>query len=392
MGGYVNSPKTLSQSGECWISEHAKVYGSVSISGNAYIGNEARVFNYRKDLAITVSGNAVIVDKAQVLIEKVMGFHPEQNTFISGEVKISNNAVIANAGNITDNAEIFGNAHVNGSVEISGCSRIFGAAELRENTKVKGKSSISGSAVLHFGCTVENSTVPGRSVIDVGDVINNAVFDEAGTMVSGTSKLGNRLSHLNSGKPALYSGAITAGHMNAKLIGQHTLGNNSTQGTKTVKSELTIETKDALNLLDELKADIAAYESDIVKVIKYPVMTDKTDPFTLELMVALKLATRLALNPTHKDFIASVFDLEKKFLAAESNALKIASARLDENGLKKTKRAKDLFAIAANEASSDQERKAAFVQGFKQLEGVIAVPEVAVDAFRVKIGLLEIEM
>lgn len=47
--------------------------------------------------------------------------------------------------------------------------------------------------------------------------------------------------------------------------------------------------------------------------------------------------------------------------------------------------------MAQHEGSNEHEKKVAFIQGFKQLEGIITVPEEAKDAFRVLVGLKEIE-
>lgn len=107
--------------------------------------------------------------------------------------------------------------------------------------------------------------------------------------------------------------------------------------------------------------------------------------------MALKKVQRLEVSPDTSEFRAAVISLEEAFMMAESNAEKIASSLLSDEEKKKTEKAKDLFRIASNEASSDHEKKVAFVQGFKQLEGIIAVPEVAVDTFRIKIGLKELE-
>lgn len=78
-------------------------------------------------------------------------------------------------------------------------------------------------------------------------------------------------------------------------------------------------------------------------------------------------------------------------MAAESNAMKLSSSLLSGEELKKMDKAKDLLAIASNEASTEHEKKVSFQQAFKQLEGIIVVPEMAVDTFRAKIGLKEIE-
>ena len=44
LGGYVESMRNLSQDGECWIYDDAKVYGDAHVSGNAEVYGNARVY------------------------------------------------------------------------------------------------------------------------------------------------------------------------------------------------------------------------------------------------------------------------------------------------------------------------------------------------------------
>lgn len=76
----------------------------------------------------------------------------------------------------------------------------------------------------------------------------------------------------------------------------------------------------------------------------------------------------------------------------DSFALKTASTMLSATDKKKVDKVDDLLAIASNDASTEHEKKIAFQQAFKHLEGIIVVPEVAVETFKVKIGLKELEM
>lgn len=366
-GGLVSAESVLSQYDDCWITYGAKVTGNVFIVDNAYIGDHARILGKSEKYSIMVSDIAIIKGSSRVVTSE--DDEAFQNTIIKGKARIYGSALVQDCGRIQDNVQIQGSAILNGVKEVSGDSAIFENAKINKHASISGKSNIFGNAIIRTNSIIENSRVMGNANIPVGSHLKNADFDDEGNMTKGD--------WVNEGISPISNGAITPAHMNYRNLEP--------------VSSLSIETKDALNLLDEVKSDLASYETDIVKIIKYPVMTDRTDFYTLEMMQALKLANRLALNPTHTGFVASVFDLEKKFLAAESHALKMASSGLNELELKKAGLAKDLLAIAANEASSDQEKKVAFTQAFKQLEGVIMVPEVAVETFRIKVGLKEIE-
>ena len=77
VGGYVESEKNLSQSGNAWVSGNAKVYGNAEVSGNAKVYGNA-----------WVSGNAKVYGNAEV----------SGNAKVYGDAKVSGNA------------EVYGNA------------------------------------------------------------------------------------------------------------------------------------------------------------------------------------------------------------------------------------------------------------------------------------------
>lgn len=370
-GGLVPSGSTLSQYDDCWIGDGVQVTGNVFVVDNAYLGGNARVSGHSEKYSIMISGLARIYGNARVSTSHDNDAF--QNMFLSEKVKIFNNAQVKDAGKLGGEASIAGSSILIGVKEVSGSSVLLGEAQVNRGVKLLGATALSGNVVVRSGSILENVRAVGNTVISANSHFVDAEFDDDGKMIFGKGDI------IVEG---LYDGAITPAH-----IANHGVPLSPALGTVA----LPVETKDALNLLEEIKNDLASYETDIVKIIQYPLMTDRTDNFTLEMMQALRLATRLALNPSHADFVGSVFDLEKKFLAAESHALKMASSGLNEVEMKKKDRASDLLAIASNEASSEQEKRVAFKQAFKQLEGVVMVPDMAVEAFRVKIGLKELE-
>jgi carbonic anhydrase/acetyltransferase-like protein (isoleucine patch superfamily) len=60
-GGWVESEKNLSQSGNAWVSGNAQVSGDARVSGDAQVFGDARVFDNAR-----VSGNARVFDNARV--------------------------------------------------------------------------------------------------------------------------------------------------------------------------------------------------------------------------------------------------------------------------------------------------------------------------------------
>lgn len=368
LGGFVTKKVKLSHEGSCWIGDEAQVLGDVTITDNVYIGDKATINGSYTNWNYIYPGNLLISDNVRitgsVLIEL---FHfsekiPAQNKAIQGNVVITDSASLLNPSQIKDDVKIHGAAAVGSHSVIADSTEIFGNVSVDESCKITGSSKILEHARLGKNVIVIDSVIA-----EYTDILNDQkVFN--GKLYTGT--IGTSMESLESTPIGTQESP-----MQRKL-------------EETVKS---IAGNAFLRAFQEIQDSISEYETDIVKIIKYPVMTDRTDAYTQEMVLALNSAKRLAGEPDTDDFKQAIKDLERAFLAAESNALKIASTHLSEKEKKKTEKARDLFRVASNEASSEQEKKAAFIQGFKQLEGVLVVPESAVDTFRVKIGLKELE-
>jgi carbonic anhydrase/acetyltransferase-like protein (isoleucine patch superfamily) len=338
-GGYVNSRKILSHEGDCWIGYGAAVYGRVTIAGNAYVADKAIVMNkgFKKD---------------------TQGY---THTIIEGNSAVMENAYLKDVRYVTGNAVISGSAKVIGACEISGNAKISGLSLISRAAEVIGDSELTYYSRVFLGATVENNRV----------VRGEAIIMDSDREYTPEVRI-----------PAAEKPMVAPSPENSPKAGTGDSNLNTLQ-----KAEI----NDAINLLGELNGEVSSYETDIVKIIQYPVMVDKTNSYTLEMIQARKLANRLVKSPEHPKFIHSVFDFERKFISAESNAIKLASSLLSEPEQKKVSKAKDLLALASNDSATEQEKKASFLQGFKQLEGIIAVPEEAVEAFRIKYNLKEIE-
>lgn len=93
IGGYVADERNLSQSGDAWVSEQAKVYETAYVSGDA-----------------TVEGNAVVHGHANI----------NGSCTISGHAHISGHAFIAGNVEVMDQARIEGNSLIRGQVCVRG--------------------------------------------------------------------------------------------------------------------------------------------------------------------------------------------------------------------------------------------------------------------------------
>ena len=79
-GGFIESEDNLSQIGDCWIHNDAKVYGDANIFGNAKVKENAEVYGNAN-----VRGNVLIYGKA-----KIYG-----DAKVFGEAEVKSNATIS---------------------------------------------------------------------------------------------------------------------------------------------------------------------------------------------------------------------------------------------------------------------------------------------------------
>jgi UDP-3-O-[3-hydroxymyristoyl] glucosamine N-acyltransferase len=372
LGGYVTEKNALSHLGSCWIGGEAQVIGHVTIKENAYITDYAVVNNpnvHHYDLIIT--NNVKISERATVMATKTL-----KSSSIVDYVHIYGDAYVNEVYSISGTTEIYGNAYIDKARYMAN-SNISDNSRVGENADLS-QAAISGNSQIGESVNIKYSVISGDSFIGKNNKFEYKVFHN------------ERVEPETHGVPKIIK--YVAPDIEAVLKTAADMALKETQMTDSPPSSLTVASKAVIANYEQVCERINSYETDIVKIIKYPVMVDKTDPFTLDLTVALNTAKRFALEPESNEFADAVSALEKAFIMAESNARKIASSLLSDAEKRKTFKAKDLFRIASNEASSEQEKKVSFVQGFKALEGVLDIPDVAVDTFRLKIGLPELEM
>lgn len=127
LGGYVENENNLSQMGDCWIYDNARVYD------RAYIADDAKVFNNA-----CVSGNARVYDRTYIA----------DNAYLSDNARVYDNAYIADNAIICGNAEICGNAYVADNAYVTDNARVYDNACVYDNAWVFGSAHISGDAII----------------------------------------------------------------------------------------------------------------------------------------------------------------------------------------------------------------------------------------------------
>lgn len=145
LGGWVGYDDNLSQYGDCWIHDDAKVYDSARIRNDAQICCAARVYS-----GALVCGSA-----------KVSGY-----TEVGGDSEISGHAMILENATISGHVEVFGNATVRGNATISGSAHIGENAIIESNAIVDCDSVVAGNASIRQSAVITKT----RDVLTIGPV------------------------------------------------------------------------------------------------------------------------------------------------------------------------------------------------------------------------------
>src|SRR5574344_336217 len=151
LGGFIEKEDNLSQDGNCWIFNDAKVFDNAIVYDDALIGDGANVYD-----------NAIICGEAQVF----------DYAKIYGNAKVYENAQLYRSAKVYGNARVFGNAEVYNYGEIFDDARIYGKAVVCDNAQVYGKAVVCGNAYV-----CEDAKICG-DVIVCGDaeIFGNAVI------------------------------------------------------------------------------------------------------------------------------------------------------------------------------------------------------------------------
>ena len=151
LGGFIEKEDNLSQDGNCWIYDDAKVYD-----------------------------NAIVYDDAQVIC----------GAQIYGWAHVYDNALVCGGAIIAEFAQVYGNAGIGGYAKVYGHAEIFDNAQVYENTEVYGNAQIYGNAIVYNNATVCGDVYVNDSVKVYGHakVSDNGDLD-GGLNISGDSEV-----------------------------------------------------------------------------------------------------------------------------------------------------------------------------------------------------------
>lgn len=391
-GGWVGGSgygKILSHSGNCWIGGDAIVIGSnVTIVDNALVTGKAVIATFMPawNGCIAVRNNAIIRDNAVVVNPAPEHFDTINSIVISGNATIWQNAKVLGAQAISDNAIVGGNAKIGRNVIVANNAKIHGDADLDHDVRVIDDAIIHSRSEIQPAAVISgNSNIGGRNSLIVGQSDN--LYNK--TMTSMIDIVDNDRGMLN--KAPADNGILVKIDANGNQWDSSPRPSQISLEPQLVDAQLDKKLTDAKDLFANLRDDIDSYERDIVKLIKYPVMMDKTNEYTCDMFLALKNCERVDSKSNPSIFINAVLELEKCHMVAESNAFKLAGSLRSEDERKKTTKARDLLALALDKGASENEKRAALKQGLLQLEGFVPVTDVTISELYKKVGLLEIE-
>lgn len=373
LGGYLGKGVTLSQTGDAWIAGDAVVLGNITVNENGWVGGEAEVHGGSH-------GQLYICEDAQIGDKVVIDgrwYQHKSLRYIGGSVVIGEFARIFEPKLIIGELTIRGNTHIEKNVKILASGLISGRSHLQDQVVIHDQILLDGNVTVGAGSsfTGDNSGLSERFYPSLSRVYNGKIIHSEKPIATPPIVTTSSPSE----PPLLENNSV------AQKILEHNSLADRDSGNKSDSTEL-------LSALTRVREKIDAYRFDIVKIIKYPTMTDLTDSYTAEMMFALQKAEAKFLLADTKKTKKAISKLEQKFQIAESNALKISQTNLDEDKRNQLAKATNLFAIAHNDGSSENEKKIALKQGMKQLEGIVALPQPTVEKIYARAGLVAIEM
>ena len=133
LGGWIEKEKNLSQEGNCWVGDDAKVYENASIMDNACIMYNAEIFGNS-----LVFDNAIISDYAKMY----------DNSWIYGNAIIEGYAWIFGYSKVYDNAQVCGKAKIYGDARVYENAMIYAEAEVYDKAWVYDKSIVRGHSIV----------------------------------------------------------------------------------------------------------------------------------------------------------------------------------------------------------------------------------------------------
>lgn len=147
LGGYIEFDSNLSQKGECWVADNAKVFGKAKIEADFWVWGGAEVDSVMKFVTGTIGDDAVVTGKASV-----------HSSEVKGSCRVEGNARIISS-------TVTGRALITGSTSILDNSKILSGSEIKGNSNIT-NSVITGDSVIEGKTFVVDSRLDNCKIQD----------------------------------------------------------------------------------------------------------------------------------------------------------------------------------------------------------------------------------
>lgn len=135
-----------------------------------------------------------------------------------------------------------------------------------------------------------------------------------------------------------------------------------------------------MKILKTIEKEWLDTQSDITKILKFPMFSDIREPLVQSFHTKLSVAQSFASKELTDNFVLTISELKTSWslLCYEARRVEISNFDIDER--RKIIKASDLMNIALNVASSPSERQSAYRKAMEQLKGLVAIPELAMQS------------
>ena len=137
-GGYIEKEENLSQNGNCWVYDDARIYGKARVLDNAKVLGNAKVF-----------GNALVCENAKIY----------DNVKVCGNVEVYGNAEVYDDALVCDDAQVYGNAEVYDYARVYGNARVYDNATISSNANVCDNAMVRGKANVYSHADIRGDAV-----------------------------------------------------------------------------------------------------------------------------------------------------------------------------------------------------------------------------------------
>ena len=147
-GGLIKKEENLSQIGDCWVFENAKVSGNARVCENAKIYGHAWV--YGKAL---VRGDAWVYGDARVYGEACVSDYTE----IYGHARVFGDAWVYEHASVYENAKIYKKGCVSDTAKVCGRARVCGEVTICKEAEIGGNVKIWSTNMRNISISIKNS-------------------------------------------------------------------------------------------------------------------------------------------------------------------------------------------------------------------------------------------